>query len=629
MKNVEFTAVILASTCGARLYPLTSTGSTATATATGSSSLYGDSDNLDENTSTMQTSLQHEQSVTSHAYMPKHLLPLAGRPILFHLVEHCEAIGMEEIVIAIGWEDHRLGITERALMSMGCGRSAAKSVQGGNGVVDVDSKSTPFAKEEEEWQYGHARIVVVGLPADCGGSADALRYVMSVNAIGSFGSGGKNHVMVLPADLVLYGHLGKFQQGSVSTSTDSFVVGGDSGGGCVTAADSLLLWDALGSLANVHRREYRAGFTKGIPLAMTMLLADVGEEDENGIPVKESAKAKKGGVARDEEEMEYIGISTIVSRNRPPTQRIVFKQSKYNVEEDIHNTGATPKLHIPKARLHSPMNQIMIKSSWSDLHVFCFSPWALKLLLVKEHMKELAKDFVPFLISRQFRGLKASFGLSSSSSSMNRDLSERALDAMLSETMDELNLSDSKRKRASIVFHGDDCGHGRGGEESTCGEEDCPFMVSTHVLSRECSKLSIRASTVPSYMYACREVVTRAIASSAVQNGRPMKDLGILSVPEGSCVDSKFHSILLPNVTMGDKVQIKSCTIGRGVIIGNRCRLNNVVVHDNVSIGENCVLQNSTISEGSIIGNNCNLNECQIGIRAEVPDGTKAKGEGF
>ena len=73
--------------------------------------------------------------------------------------------------------------------------------------------------------------------------------------------------MVLPADLVLFGKL---------------VPGGED--------DYPFEDDALGSLADVHRREYSVGVEKGLPLAMSMLLSDVGEEDANGIPFKESAK---------------------------------------------------------------------------------------------------------------------------------------------------------------------------------------------------------------------------------------------------------------------------------------------------------------------------------------------------
>lgn len=676
MKHVEFTAVILASTCGARLYPLTSSSSSSSSTADSmpmgkdalTSSLntatvnntydhrhdndkndHPNGENAHDATLLNQQEQQQQQqqqgiAASGETYMPKHLLPLAGRPILFHLVEHCEKIGMTQIIIAIGSEDHQLGMTQRSLLSMmrGCTHRDAHSVlQGGDSVDAATDLSSPSTSSSDGWQYGNARIVIVPLPADCGGSADALRHVVSSNVIRTTLSG-KNHVMVLPADLVLYGHLGRENEDAImKKSRDSSSSG--SMGVCHTtdttpesAAGSILFWNALGSLANVHRREYRAGLKKGMPLAMTMLLADVGEEDESGIPLKESAKAKKGGIARDEEDIEYIGISTIDNQNRPPTQRIVFKQSKYNVEEDIDNTGATPKLHIPKARLHSPMNQIMIKSSWSDLHVFCFSPWALNLLLVKDHMKELGKDFVPFLVSRQFRGLKASFGKALKNNDLMIKESE-GIDSLLIETMDELNLGGNavKRKRGSMLLNAED--NLRSGMDDSVCEEDCPFMVSAHVLSRECSKLSLRACTIPSYMYACREVVAKAINSSAVVHGTSLSqlskskksDFGTLCIPEGTLVDEKFNCLVLPDAIIGEKVQIKSCTIGNGVSIGNRCRLNNVVVHDNVVIGENTILQNSTLSKGCVIGMNCNLNECQVGIGAEVPVGTKAKGEGF
>jgi len=111
----------------------------------------------------------------------------------------------------------------------------------------------------------------------------------------------KSHVMVLPADLVLYGDL---------ASDPGTVVGADGENGMdihfsanmnMNNADGdgmdsqapdryRRTVDALGSLADVHRREYRVGIEKGMPLAMSMLLADVGEEDEKGIPLKESAK---------------------------------------------------------------------------------------------------------------------------------------------------------------------------------------------------------------------------------------------------------------------------------------------------------------------------------------------------
>jgi Nucleoside-diphosphate-sugar pyrophosphorylase involved in lipopolysaccharide biosynthesis/translation initiation factor 2B, gamma/epsilon subunits (eIF-2Bgamma/eIF-2Bepsilon) len=331
MKHVEFSAVILASTCGARLYPLTSS-STSTSSSTADSMTMGkDALTSSLNTAIANNTLDHHHdndrnnhphgenadgatqihqqeqqqqgiAATGETYMPKHLLPLAGRPILFHLVEHCEKIGMTQIIIAIGSEDHQLGMTQRSLLSMmrGCTThppDAHSVLQAGGDSIDAATDlSPPTSSSSDGWQYGNARIVIVPLPADCGGSADALRHVVSSNVIRSTLSG-KNHVMVLPADLVLYGHLGRESEDAImKKARDSSSSG--SMGVChhtadttpESAAGSILFWNALGSLANVHRREYRAGLKKGMPLAMTLLLADVGEEDESGIPLKESAK---------------------------------------------------------------------------------------------------------------------------------------------------------------------------------------------------------------------------------------------------------------------------------------------------------------------------------------------------
>lgn len=293
------------------------------------------------------------------------------------------------------------------------------------------------------------------------------------------------------------------------------------------------------------------------------------------------------------------------------------------MEEDEDNTGSTPKLHVPKARLHCPMNQIIIKTAWSDLHVFCFSPWVLKLLKVKSFMKELGKEFVPFLISRQFRGMKASFGVNTGKNKKNE--SDEVMETLI-QTLSELKLTGELR-HGSTHFE-DDVRDSDFGADS-----DHPFLVSANVLSRDSSKLTLRACTIPAYTYACREVVSQAIASSKVvdekQRTEKKHETDVLYLPSGTSVNEKFNTITLPGAEVGEKVQVKSSSIGRNVKIGNRCRLNNVVVHDNVTIGENCVLQNSIFSEGCTVGNNCNLNDCQIGSKSDVATGTKAKGEGF
>jgi hypothetical protein len=147
-----------------------------------------------------------------------------------------------------------------------------------------------------ELTYRKTAITIITLPDNCSGSAEAMRCIIAAAIIEK-----KSHVMVLPADLVLYGDLAS-DPGTVagadgengmdihfSANMNMNNVDGD--GMDSQAPDRYRRTvDALGSLADVHRREYRVGIEKGMPLAMSMLLADVGEEDEKGIPLKESAK---------------------------------------------------------------------------------------------------------------------------------------------------------------------------------------------------------------------------------------------------------------------------------------------------------------------------------------------------
>jgi len=577
MKSTEFTGVILAATCGARLYPLTSS-----------------KDDLDMNDEDSDDCMDGDNA---EWYMPKHLLPLAGKPILHHLIQHCGDIGMNHVIIAISVYDD---VTKNSLVS-GIGAKEIEKdvvVLADNG--DGEKKETEDGEAEVvtryQLKYRDMDLSIMAMPSDCAGSADAIRVIQRQGAISD-----SSHVMVMPADLILYPKI------------------------CCDDQHS----NALGALADVHRREYRVGLKKEVPLAMSMLLADVGEEDENGIPLKESSKAKKGGIAREDEDIEYIGLATLKNKHGPCTQRIILKQSKYNVEEDEHNTGSTPKLHIQKARLHAPIDQIMIKTVWSDLHVFCFSPWTLKLLAINESMKDLGKEFVPFLVASQFRGLKASFG---QRSGVSKDEDDEKMNALL-EVMNELKIGNGRGI--------DDIGASRSTKfdedsgQKDGNSQDRPFLVTTHILSRESSKLVLRACSLASYAYGCREIVSQAITASKVTtldggNDDNIKyEGGKLHLVKGTSVNTKFNSIILPDSTLGEKVQVKSSTIGRGVKIGKRCRLNNVVVHDNAVIGENCLLQNSVVSSNAIIGDNCNLNECQIRFNSNVKAGTKEKGEGL
>lgn len=721
----EFIGVILAGTCGAKLFPLTS--------AEEENDFYGtsdddedehkmdsadeDSSDSDANDGSKDVVMEEATSATKNDkdipssqtlsnsntddkdtksqpnYFPKHLLPLAGRPIVHHLLSHVQSVGLEWCIVAIGSKDH---VTLPSLLAMeedqefirkdngstvsfaedGKDKKDSKDEKKQQGVRQIPivmrnmSEATSLSQDhdqpEEQQLHSHHHDTLVRLkwkginlfvytaPDDCPGNAEVLRLLSNISFRNKVGTGAprvgcedegyhpvvpnKSHIMVMPADLIMYGELG--MSDSSPTSSKSIPSGEV---------------NALGALADSHR----AGCSSSSqpPTAMTMLLTDVGEEDDNGQPLKESHKAKKGGLAREYEDIEFIALSTVTSSQHPsslPVQRVMMKQSKYQVEEDEDNTGQAPQLLIPKARLRKPMNRMTIRTDWNDIHVFCFSPWVIKLLEARPAIKDLSKDLLPLLVTRQFKGVKSCFGVKKNDSNEDgkmRDkkeakelnlkrllLSEQVLrDAPFGKNIDEGSL-----RSISVTS-----AHGREEEEGIAidrDQSDHPFMVAAQVLSREVSKLTLRAHNIPSYMYSCREVATSVSTAlkqikskssgakpspeaSTVKSLQPSQIL--ISLPKGSTVNAKDNTIMLKDSSVGDKVAVKSSIIGKRSRISNRCRLNNVVLMDDVTVGDNCVLQNTVVSSGSIVGSNCKLNDCQVGPGYTVEDGTKEKGESF
>jgi NDP-sugar pyrophosphorylase family protein len=291
-----------------------------------------------------------------------------------------------------------------------------------------------------------------------------------------------------------------------------------------------------------------------------------------------SRQQKKGGLARDEEDIEYIALSydnndennSSSSSSLLQSPRVIWKQSKIDVEQDEDLVGQTPKLVLPKSRLRGqrPSTKVVVATDWMDLHVYVLSPWIIDLLQARNKTTvSLQGDVVPLLVTRQYKGKKATFGSS--------------LEAAA--------------------------------EDSLTSADDSEYAVRAHVLD---GRKALRVATIPSYLYACREVVSRVVQGDAK-----------VELPPNTTVNAKFQSILMEGATLGEKVTCKSSTVGRNAKVSSRCRLNNVIVMENVEIGENCVLQNSILGAGCVIGENCNLNDCQVAPGKQVPTGTKEKGE--
>eukprot|EP00543_Licmophora_paradoxa_P003342 CAMPEP_0202445650 /NCGR_PEP_ID=MMETSP1360-20130828/4421_1 /ASSEMBLY_ACC=CAM_ASM_000848 /TAXON_ID=515479 /ORGANISM="Licmophora paradoxa, Strain CCMP2313" /LENGTH=344 /DNA_ID=CAMNT_0049061981 /DNA_START=270 /DNA_END=1301 /DNA_ORIENTATION=- len=339
----------------------------------------------------------------------------------------------------------------------------------------------------------------------------------------------------------------------------------------------------LKQLAHAHRQgNLICDNTDKPKTACTMILADVGEQDDSGVPLKESSKAKKGGLAREEEDIEYIALS--ISRKNPElSSRVVWKQSKIDVEEDEDMVGKAPQLVIPKPRLRCG-EITRVRRDWSDVHIYVISPWVRALWKARPSLVSLQGDLIPLLVSRQFRGVKATFGR------------QEQAESVYAETfMEEKN-----------------------DEETNSEEVDSEeYAVRAEVLDG--SKV-LRASTVPAYLIACRDIVIKSVADENRENP-------CLVVPPDTNINTKFNSFILKGAELGEKCQVKSSTVGRNAKLGTKARLNNTLLMDNVHVGDNTILQNSIIGEGCVIGENCNLNDCQVPNGKVIPPGTKEKGE--
>lgn len=307
-------------------------------------------------------------------------------------------------------------------------------------------------------------------------------------------------------------------------------------------------------------------------------------------------------MSRDEEDIEYIGLSfpspswqegTYVTSPRLP--RIVLKKLKLDVEADEDMTGSTAKLTIPKPRLRC--GQLVIRTEWSDVHVYSLDPWVRQLIVARtRNLSSIQEDLLPLLVARQFKGKKETFGKSVLASLTASQQEEKENDEGSSSSNHSSADSPSNTKQQHTVLDQID---------------DSPYSVSALTLP---SKSVVRANTISSYLFACKETVA---------NG------STLTMPEGCKWNGNFQTLIMDGTSLGAKITMKSTTVGSKCTLGERCRLSNVVIMDNVSIGENCSLQNTLIGFGATLGNNCSLNDCQVGPGMELPGGTKEKGESF
>jgi len=215
----EYVAVILASSTGSRLFP-----------------------------------------VTSHD-MPKHMMPICGTPVLQRLLVAVEASGFLECVIVLAHDD---------VVTIPFLKQELLAPESNQDKVVPSSDNDPLAGSYQitgskphlvlESTKDAMKITVLVVPEDCQGSIGALRQVEEAAIVPD-----SSNMVVLPGDLVVFG------KSVLCDLCDKHRQGGE-------ITPSL--------------RALRKGET--IKTACTVLLTDVGEQDEHGVPLKESAKVKSG-----------------------------------------------------------------------------------------------------------------------------------------------------------------------------------------------------------------------------------------------------------------------------------------------------------------------------------------------
>jgi len=189
------------------------------------------------------------------------MMPICGIPVVTRLLSALEASGFQECVVVLAAGDqvtipHLKQVllaedNDNAEHNANVNASSSKSnkqdkVDPLTGSYRITS-SKPYLVLESEMAM---KITFLSTADDCQGSIDALRKVEEAGVVNS-----SSNMMVVPGDLMVF---------------DTSV---------------------LSNVCDTHREGCAGGSTKeGVSTACTVLLTDVGEQDEHGVPLKESAK---------------------------------------------------------------------------------------------------------------------------------------------------------------------------------------------------------------------------------------------------------------------------------------------------------------------------------------------------
>lgn len=186
--------------------------------------------------------------IASAELLPKHMLPVAGIPVVSRLLTAIQTSGFQETVLLLSHDDKLTVPHLKKELVKENDKDKGKSYR------ITSTKQSLLVLEFED----SMKITILTLAEDCRGSIDALRKVEEADVVPT-----ASNMVVIPGDLVVF---------------DASV---------------------LSNLCDTHRQGYQGmpngAKSKKMTTACTVLLADVGEQDEHGVPLKESAKVCDAG----------------------------------------------------------------------------------------------------------------------------------------------------------------------------------------------------------------------------------------------------------------------------------------------------------------------------------------------
>ncbi|GBG91971.1 hypothetical protein CBR_g54067 [Chara braunii] len=328
---------------------------------------------------------------------------------------------------------------------------------------------------------------------------------------------------------------------SFVTANDIFVISGD------TLSDV-----SLGAVAAKHRLQ---------GLVATVVLCQR--------PASISEPSAKGKVAippvRD-----YVGLDST-------NQHLLFLANAEDVGKG--------ELSVRKSLLRAS-GQMNLRMDMMDAHIYIFNREALKTLQLQPGIKNIRRDFIPYLARTQLSSSNPA------SESSNLDGTEIPM---------------------SMVQ-----------EKSHAHVQSQRYSIGAYIADK--TKYCRRINSLQEYVHANSDVAGHAIGLTGLSlstNNNVVAATAIIghrTMIGPACIVGKASSI-------GEKCSIKKSIIGAKCQIGNNVKITNSVVANGAILRDGCTVANSVISRNADIGDGASISSCFVGPSVAITAGLQVKDE--